>query len=408
MKHLLRIVLVTVICLLFVCWNSWGADTMTEKLEVVSESTPAEWEAYNADNTVDAVDTDDDDTEYLKTIIQISLHDKHRFNLADISTIEAVDSVTVTFRCKTNSAGGRANIFVSGDSTLGTSRSVASFTTYTETLAKPGGGGWAVADVNSMQIEVEVASMSIGAYIYCPRLYVTVYGCYAETFQGTTETDDVKLSSSNPDKNYGIQGDLYFHSTYARTLFRCNDIRSTLGSGKTIHCCSLYVYLSSTSSSDNLSAYRVFKGWVEGDEDGVDNDDGDATWNDWQSDAYEWASGGCGSADDEGEDNSGDGTGADRKATAEYTYTIDHPDDQNTYVAFDLTSICQDWYDETISNNGVIILTDAASNTIAEASESETQKPYFTVKYLTNNQGNGSEYENVRRRKIISNQSQGE
>jgi len=400
----LKKLLIIFICLFF----AMGAYANTEQLEVVSVSTPAEWEAYNAVDAVDAVDTDDDDTEYLRTITQVAQYDKHRYNLADITTIEAIDSVTVTFRVKTDDANGRANIFVSGDSTLGTSRSVASFTTYTETLAKPGGGAWTVSDVNSMQIEAEVAYVSIGGYIYCSRLYVTVYGCYAETFQGTTETDDVKLSSSNPDNNYGIQEDLYFHSTYARTLFRCNYIRSTLGSGKTIHCCSLYVYLSGTSSSDNLSAYRVFKGWVEGDEDGVDNDDGDATWNDWQSDAKEWGKAGADSTDDAGSDNTGDGDGADRKATAEYTYTIDHPDDQNTYVAFDLTSICQDWYDETISNNGVIILTDAASNTIAEASESATQKPYFIVKYLSSQQGNGSEHEFARRRKIISNQSQGE
>lgn len=223
-------------------------------------------------------------------------------------------------------------------------------------------------------------------------------------FRGTSETDDVKLSSYNADKNYGIQENLYFRGDKINTLMRCCDIRNTLRSGKEITICSLYVYINSMSSSVNLSAYRVFKNWVEGDENGVDNDDGDATWNDWQSDASEWHSGGCEYADDAGYDNSGDGTGADRKATAEYTKALTYPDDQNGYVAFDLTNICRGWYDETIENNGVLIKSDTDVNTVASSSESigEDQRPYFIIKYTS------LPVENNRRRQIISNHIQGE
>jgi len=221
---------------------------------------------------------------------------------------------------------------------------------------------------------------------------------------GTSETDDVKLSSYSADKNYGIQEDLYFRGDKINTLIRCCDIRSTLGGGKEITICSLYVYISSMSSNVNLSVYRVFKNWVEGDENGVDNDDGDATWNDWQSDAYEWHSVGCEYADDAGNDNNGDGTGADRKATAEYTKALTYPDDQNGYVAFDLTDICQDWYDETIENNGVLIKSDTDVNTVASSSENigEDQRPYFIIKYSI------LPFENNRRRQIISNHIKGE
>ena len=232
----------------------------------------------------------------------------------------------------------------------------------------------------------------------------TVSQINTREFKGTSETDDVKLSSYSADKNYGIQEDLYFRGDKINTLIRCCDIRNTLGTGKEVTVCSLYIYISSMSSSVNLSAYRVFKNWIEGDENGVDNDDGDATWNDWQSDAYEWHSAGCEYADDAGYDNNGDGAGADRKATAEYTKALTYPDDQNGYVAFDLTSICQDWYNETIENNGVLLKSDTDVNTVASSSENigEDRQPYFVIKYAS------LPVENIRRRQLLSNHIKGE
>ena len=167
---------------------------------------------------------------------------------------------------------------------------------------------------------------------------------------------------------------------------------------------SLFVYVSATVTDGDVGVYRVFKPWVEGDEDGINDDDGDVTWNDWASDANQWTTAGCGSADDGGSDNSGYGTGADRKATYEDGVTFTWEDD-GVWKAFDMsTTLAQGWYDGTINENGVFIqaYSGVDFNASLYSTERSSNQPYWTF-YFTTGEPEPSGI-NARRRKILTGQ----
>ena len=171
---------------------------------------------------------------------------------------------------------------------------------------------------------------------------------------GTTNTEDAPIASGgNADLNYGGQsyGAIYFNQI--RILLRVKNVATELGENATITSavCSLYCF--SNSTDGDIAAYRVFKPWVEGTQEGGSDEPG-ATWNDWDNDDWEWGTAGCESADDGGSDNSGDGTGADRKATAEDTETVTTI---NTWYAWSVANaLAQGWYDGTIEEEGIILI----------------------------------------------------
>jgi len=137
------------------------------------------------------------------------------------------------------------------------------------------------------------------------------------------EDAQIAAQAANVDKNYGGGTDMYVSkktSNIYNGLVRVTGVAAALGAGATISAaaCSLKAEYACAATT-NISAYRGLKPWVEGDETGTDNDDGDVTWNDWASDASEWGTAGCENASDAGADNSSDGSGYDRWATAEST-----------------------------------------------------------------------------------------
>jgi hypothetical protein len=199
------------------------------------------------------------------------------------------------------------------------------------------------------------------------------------TIDGETNLEDAYLKGSEPDKNYGSYGSFYFYPARS-TVSRVKNVASELGENATITACTFNAYCIVHTSTSSASAYRVFKPWVEGDESGVDNDDGDVTWNDWASDANEWTTAGCNSADDGGSDNSGDGTGADRKATAEDVVSVTTA---ATWYQWDIsTTLAQAWYDGTANENGVVLIGDG--NTQFDATEHPLEQPYWVFTYTTN------------------------
>ena len=178
-------------------------------------------------------------------------------------------------------------------------------------------------------------------------------------------------------------GAIRYHYGFIKVL----NVASNLGAGATISACvcSLYVY-QHVGPDTTIHAYRVFKPWVEGDDIGVNNDDGDLTWNDWSSDANEWTTAGELSRDDGGSDNSGDGTGADCKATPE---DVAIPDD-DTWMELNMsTELAQGWYDETMDENGVFLWyfrPFAATNAFMYSTEYTTDPslcPFWTFTYTT-------------------------
>jgi len=124
------------------------------------------------------------------------------------------------------------------------------------------------------------------------------------TFQqgvsGYTGCIDNYIDSANSANNYG------------NDLLRVNDLTkfilisfSNLGLvGKVVE--NAYISFNLYSGvAPTLYGYRVLKPWTEL----------ASCWDSWDT-GKEWGAGGCGNADDDGEENSGDGEGADRKASA--------------------------------------------------------------------------------------------
>jgi len=217
----------------------------------------------------------------------------------------------------------------------------------------------------------------------------------SKTIDGTTNVEDGRIYSGAADNNYGGGVNMSVQSTQS-SLIRVKNVATELGVGATISACVCSIYCYNNSTDDNISAFSIFKPWVEGDEDGVDDDDGDFTWNDWASDADEWTTAGCNSADDGGSDNSGDGTGADRKETAEDTENVT---ETLTWYAWNMSAaLAQAWYAGTKNEEGVVLQYSSGGNWF-RTTENASEQPFWVFTYTTD--GNG-EISPERRRRILS------
>lgn len=216
----------------------------------------------------------------------------------------------------------------------------------------------------------------------------TIWHNDSKTIEGTTNVDDAMMNAGSANNNYGGQIYMLHYGGAYSPIIRVLNVASEIGGGATVTAavCSLYCYIGGDPSS--ISAYSVFKPWVEGDETGTDNDDGDVTYNDWASDADEWTDPGCNCARDDGVDNSDDGgpcnnaESADRKATAEDTETVNAVD---TWFGWDISSaLAQAWYDGSKNEEG-ILLSDGAetSNYFYSTESAETEKPFWVFTYTT-------------------------
>lgn len=203
-----------------------------------------------------------------------------------------------------------------------------------------------------------------------------------KVIDGTTNVEDAMLHSGVADNNYGGSENWYLDGDeQTRAVIRVKNVASELGGGATISACACSSNCYTEQGfSNNVSAYRVFKPYVEGDENGVNDDDGDVTWNDWASDANEWTTAGCESADDGGSDNSGDGTGADRKATAEDTEGVDAVG----WYGWDISSdLAQGWYAGTINEEGVVLINAGSNYKYFRSTEYASDQPFWTFTYTT-------------------------
>lgn len=206
-----------------------------------------------------------------------------------------------------------------------------------------------------------------------------------ETTIGAGDIEDAYIMTNyNDDVNYGASAHIYW-SSVGYQLIRVMNVASNLGVDATITAAVCSLKTDATfGSSCSASCYRVFKPWIEGTQASGTNEPG-ATGNDWDNDDWEWTTKGCASADDGGSDNSGDGTGADRKATAEGSEVL--VADKNTWYSWVITNaLAQGWYDETIGERGILFVrTDGAGFTYAESTEEATaaNRPRFSFTYTT-------------------------
>ncbi len=165
-------------------------------------------------------------------------------------------------------------------------------------------------------------------------------------YTGTTDTSihgnaGEATTNYGTDTTVGIQTESANYLNYGLLKFDLSSIPSNASVSSAV----LSVYLNTTGSSGDktLSAYRVFKGWNES----------QATWNIWTT-SNNWGTAGAKTIDDGGSDNSGNGTGADRKSTAAGTVVIS-AFQSSGFVDITITSLVQSWVDTTAANNGMML-----------------------------------------------------
>lgn len=209
--------------------------------------------------------------------------------------------------------------------------------------------------------------------------------------EGTTNVEDTEIYGDFSTNGFGgrvqLRTDNFVSSFAVYSLIRAKNLSTELPAGATITdaICSLFVY-DHRSSSGDVSAYRVFKPWVEGTDDNVACTDG-CEWGEWRcSDAQAFGTAGVACANDDGVDNSQNGTcdatGRDRKSTAEST--VSQSATSNVWYGWDISNaLAQGWYDGTINEEGIILETTSGGNDALYRSTeaAQTEKPFFVFTY---------------------------
>ena len=173
------------------------------------------------------------------------------------------------------------------------------------------------------------------------------------------EMDATKILQTYTDRNYGAGQTLHAKDGIdRRVLVKFTDIADSIGVGRNITKMVLRVHTVGVATAGYLGVYEILKPWFEGTSDNS-AEEGATCWEDWyyHADAGEdssWQTGGIDSASDSRPQNRSDGTDADRTATAMDSVNVSAG---FTYYDFSIdTALANDWYDETKSNFGVLLM----------------------------------------------------
>ena len=222
---------------------------------------------------------------------------------------------------------------------------------------------------------IEYVMMSRIKQIHAAYPNAVIWHNDTKKIEGTTNVEDSWFVDGGSNLNYGGDDHLIVDDGF-NAIVRVLNVASELGVGATISSCTLSM---NAYFNEDFYVYvwRVFKPWVEGTQDGGEDEPG-VTGFDWDNDDWEWTTAGCNSADDGGSDNSGDGTGADRKATVECSVYVD----ENGWWAFEISSsLAQSWYEETVNRNGVLLKSGGYS--WYRSTEYASEQPYWVFVYTT-------------------------
>jgi len=205
------------------------------------------------------------------------------------------------------------------------------------------------------------------------------------TIDGTTNVEDTYIFQWYGNRNYG-GSDWLRVGDNQNLLVRVKNVASELGPDAMITSCICSLYAAYDFDAVTLRAFVGFKPWGEGSLDDTDPPDapvgeGVATWNDWSNDDEEWATAGCNNGDDEGTDNSGDGTGADRKATEESSVTTNG--DNGVWYGWIVSNvIAQAWYEGTKNEEGIYLWEDTSYPDVAfRSTEYSSNQPFWVFTY---------------------------
>jgi len=209
----------------------------------------------------------------------------------------------------------------------------------------------------------------------------------SKKISGTTNVEDAMIQAGGyADNNYGGATEFTISATQY-VLIKPKNVASEIGVGATMSACVCSAYCNTEVLGAKLIyAYRVFKPWVEGDEDGVDDDDGDVTYNDWASDEYEWTLPGAGCYNDDGVDNSSDDGACDDAARRDRKQTYESSQSVNAtgwFVWSISAELAQDWYDGDANENGILLFTSSNGSSIWNSTEAVSNQPFFVFTYST-------------------------
>lgn len=144
----------------------------------IEEQFPAS--TFHWDKVDDPVGAHDSSTTTVKT--NETVQEKDAYNVEDgtISSTSIVNSANVTFSFAANNASGTAYcqpfLRLNGSETAGTERSVAgiAFTTFSETLARPGGGSWLPSDIPDLQVAIGLRIDNASYKAECTQVYIFI------------------------------------------------------------------------------------------------------------------------------------------------------------------------------------------------------------------------------------------
>jgi len=170
----------------------------------VDESSPDEDSTYVGTNELDQQDT--------YTL------ENHTTETGDIS------AVTVYWRMKrgnTLGIGAKPMIRLGSTDVKGTLQyATTSYTDYSETLSRPGGGSWSWSDIDSLEAGINILAAGYGYYVYVTQVWVVV--TYASTYTVTT-TRAIGLVKTNTQVLTG-----YRSTSKAIGMVKVNTRRSTI------------------------------------------------------------------------------------------------------------------------------------------------------------------------------------
>ena len=135
-----------------------------------------------------------DDTDYVNQNVIATQYDVYA--LEDTVTTGTITAVAVYFRCRTSGAGvqqATPRLRLGTSETTGSAQTVTgTWTTYSQTLARPGGGSWDWADIPSLQGGVgltEGANPAWCSWLYVEITYTAIVDKTASDSLGMASTD---------------------------------------------------------------------------------------------------------------------------------------------------------------------------------------------------------------------------
>lgn len=178
---------------------------------------------------------------------------------------------------------------------------------------------------------------------------------------------DTYINLHDRDKNFGAKTELELgDQDHIRVLMRFDT--SSIAAGTRVNSAILRFYVSSVSNDSNsrvnLRAHSLTQPWTQGN----DNNNSGATWKK-RTPTVDWI---------------GDGAEGDYAAIPHSVMNIDTASFSNGWLEFDLTTLAQNWVDNSAQNHGVILLGEASGpddELKLNSKENSTNRPQLVVAY---------------------------